>query len=88
MLPISKDLIKEADSLFYYFIWNGKDKVKRNVMISEVKKSGLNMLDIDSMVRTRLVVCIKKCLEDCKSPWKAFLKVILILVSSEAHIAL
>ena len=57
-------------------------------MISEVKKSGLNMLDIDSMVRTRLVVCIKKCLEDCKSPWKAFLKVILILVSSEAHIAL
>ena len=42
MLPISKDLIKEADLLFYYFIWNGKDKVKRNVMISEVKKGGLN----------------------------------------------
>ena len=42
VLPISKDLIKEADSLFYYFIWNGKDKVKRNVMISEVKKGGLN----------------------------------------------
>ena len=42
MFPISKDLIKEADSLFYYdFIWNGKDKVKRNVMISEVKKGGL-----------------------------------------------
>ena len=57
-------------------------------MISEVKKSGLNMLDIDSMVRTRLVVCIKTCLEDCKIPWKAFLNVILILVSSEARIAL
>ena len=42
MLPISKDLIKEADSLFYYFIWNGKDNVKRNVMLSEVKKGGLN----------------------------------------------
>ena len=81
VLPISKDLIKEADSLFDYFIWNGKDKVKRNVMISEVKKSGLNMLDIDSMVRTRLVVCIKKYyLEDCKSPWKVFLNEILIPV--------
>ena len=55
VLPISKDLIKEADSLFYYFIWNGKDKVKRNVMISEVEKGGLNMLDIDSVVRTRRV---------------------------------
>ena len=72
VLPISIDLIKEADSLFYYFIWNGKDKVKRNVMISEVEKGGLNMLDIDYMVRTRRVICIKKHLEDYKSPWKAF----------------
>ena len=72
VLPISKDLIKEADSLFYYFIWNGKDKVKRNVMILEVEKGGLNMLDIDYMVRTRRVICIKKHLEDYKSPWKAF----------------
>ena len=48
MLPISKDLIKEADSLFYYFIWNDEDKVERSVMISEVQKGGLNMPDIDS----------------------------------------
>ena len=60
MLPISKDLVKEPDSLFYYFIWNGKDKVKRNVMTSEVEKGGLNMLDMDSMVRTRRVICLKK----------------------------
>ena len=72
VLPISKDLIKEADSLFYYFIWNGKDKVKRNVMISDVEKGGLNMLDIDYVVRTRRVICIKKYLEDYKSSWKAF----------------
>ena len=80
MLPISKDLIKEVDSLFYYFIWNGKDKVKRNVMISEVEKGGLDMLNIDSMVCTRRVICIKKYLEYYKSPWKAFLNEILIPV--------
>ena len=80
MLPVSKDLIKEADSLFYYFIWNGKDKVKRNVMISEGEKGGLDMLNIDSMVCTRRVICIKKYLEDYKSPWKAFLNEILIPV--------
>ena len=60
LMPVSKDLIKETDSLFYYFIWNGKDKVKRNVMISEVERGGLNMLDIDSMDLTRRVICIKK----------------------------
>ena len=58
VLPISEDLIKEADSHFYYFIWNWKDKVKRNVMISEVEKGGLYMLHIDSIVRTRRVRCI------------------------------
>ena len=56
VLPISKDLVKEADSLFYSFTWNGKDKVKRNVMTSEVEKGGSDMLDIDSMVRTRRVI--------------------------------
>ena len=84
LFPISKDLIKEADSLFYYFIWNGKDKVKRTVMISAVEKGGLNMLDIDSMVRSRRVICIKKkFLEDYKSPWKAFLNEILIPVGGK-----
>ena len=51
--------------------------------ISEVEKGGLNILDIDSMVRTRLVICIKKYLEDCKSPWKAFLNKILIPVGGK-----
>ena len=83
VFPISKDLIKEAYSLFYYFIWNGKDKVKRNVMISEVEKGGLNMLDIDSVVRTRRVICLKIYLEDYKSPWKAFLNEILIPVGGK-----
>ena len=72
VLPIYKDLVKEADSLFYSFIWNGKDKVKRNVMTLEVEKGGLNILDIDSMVRTRQVICLKKYLEDIKVRGKRF----------------
>ena len=38
VLPISEDLIKEADSPFYYFIWNGKDKVKRNVIYQKLSR--------------------------------------------------
>ena len=64
-----KDLIKEVDSLFYHFIMDRKDK--------KVK--------FDSTVRTlrtRRVICLKKCLEDytCKSAWKAFLNELLIPV--------
>ena len=35
------------------------------------------------MVRTRRVICIKKYLEDYKSPWKAFLNEILIPVGGK-----
>ena len=79
VLPISKDLIKEADSLFYYFIWNGKDKVKRNVMISEVTKGALNYNAGYWFYGSYQ----KKYLEGYKSPWKAFLNEILIPVGGK-----
>ena len=41
------------------------------------------MLDIDSMARTRRVICVKKYLEDYKSPGKAFLNEILIPVGGK-----
>ena len=64
--------MKEADSIFYHFIWNGKDKVKRNAIISEVENGGLNMLDTGYMIRTKRVICLQKFLEDYESPWKMF----------------
>ena len=72
-VSVSKDLMKEAESIFYDFIWNGKDKVKRNAVISEVENGGLNMLDTESMIRTKRVICLQKFLQDYESPWKMFL---------------
>ena len=72
-ISISKDLVKEAESIFYHFVWNAKDKVKRNAVISEVENGGLNMLDTESMIRTKRVTCLQKFLEDCESLWKMFL---------------
>ena len=65
---VSKDLVKGVESIFYHFIWNGKDKVKRNAVISEVENGGLNMLDTESMIRTKRVICLQKFLEDY---WKS-----------------
>ena len=50
------------------FIWNGKDKVKRNVLTATIENGGLNMFDIASMVHTKRVLCLKKHLEDYPSP--------------------
>ena len=59
-IPISKELLKNMDSIFYSFIWNGKDKVKRNVLTATLENGGLNMLNIDSMVRTKHVFLLKE----------------------------
>ena len=36
VIPISKELMKEANSIFYGFIWNGKDKAKRHALICDI----------------------------------------------------
>ena len=61
---VSKDLVKEAESILYHYIWKGKDKVKRNAVISEVENGGLNMFDTESMIHTKRVICLQKFLED------------------------
>lgn len=51
VIPLSKKLIKEKNSIIYEFIWNGKDKVKRHALISDGKNGGLRMLDIESLIK-------------------------------------
>ena len=67
VIPTSKELIKEVNSILYSFIWNGKDKVKRHALISDIEMGGLKMLDIDSMISAKRIICLKKFLEDYQS---------------------
>ena len=80
VIPLSKDLIKEANSVLYNFIWNGKDKVKRLALISDIEMGGLKMLDIQFMICAKRVTCLKKLLEDYSSPWKTILDKLLLPV--------
>ena len=73
VIPVPNDFVKEVNSIFYTFIWNAKDKVKRCALISDIDQGGLKMLDIESMINARRVICLKKFLEDYPSTWKSFL---------------
>ena len=77
-IAISKELIKEANSIFYTFVWNGKDKVKHHALISGIEKGGIKMLDIESVISAKRVTCLKKFLEDYTSPWKTILDKLLL----------
>ena len=77
VIALPKDLVKEVNSILYGFIWNGKDKVKRQALISDLKKGGLKMLDIESMIKAKRVAFPKKFLEEYPSTWKTILKKLL-----------
>ena len=80
VIPISKELIKEANSILYNFVWNGKDKVKRLSLISDIEMGGLKMFDIQSMICAKRITCLRKLLEDYSSSWKTILDNLLLPV--------
>ena len=73
VIPTSKELIKDVNSILYSFIWNGKDKVKHHALISYIEVGGLKMLEVDSMISEKRITCLKKFLEDYQSTWKTIL---------------
>ena len=59
VIPIPNDLVKEVNSIYYNFIWNGNDKVMCCALILDIDKGELKMLDIEPMISARRVICLR-----------------------------
>ena len=64
LICLSKDIIKEINSTIYSFIWRGNDKIRRHAIISDYKYGGLRMSDLQTLVDTQRIMCLKKYCED------------------------
>ena len=68
---VPKMYIKEIESCFNRFIWNGKpDKIKRLTLIGDYEKGVLNMVDINSYFKSLKVSWVKRLLSSKTSNWK------------------
>ena len=57
---------------------SGMEKIRLNAMLKyDVKNGGLRMLDIESLIKTKQIMCLKKFLQDYPSSWKIILGKIL-----------
>jgi len=74
MVGCSEKFLGDVKSYIYDFLWNGKDKVKRSVMIANYSEGGLKMVDISSVIRTQKIIWIKRYFENYIHPWKEYLK--------------
>ena len=73
LISNKKEFIKEINTLLYSFVWKGKDKVKRAVLIGPIENGGLKMPDINSMIAAQRIICIKRYLAPNIASWKFFL---------------
>ena len=55
---------KEIERLLYSFIWGSKnDKVKRTKLIQDLQRDGLNMVDVDSFIRSMKLTWLYRLLK-------------------------
>ena len=55
---IDKDVVTEANRIIFYFIWKGKDKVKRGSLVGDIKDGGLKAPHLESIIKTRRIIMI------------------------------
>ncbi len=52
MICLDKKLVNEANKIIFNFVWKGRDKVKRLVLVSDIEDGGLKAPHLDSIIKT------------------------------------
>ena len=70
---IDNNTVKEINSLFFSFVWNGKrDKVKRTTMCQPYVNGGLRMIDVQKFISSLKITWMRKIFNS-ESSWKRLL---------------
>lgn len=56
LICLSKDIIKQINSIICSFIWKGKDKIRRLTIISDYKNGGLRMPHLQTLIDTQRII--------------------------------
>jgi len=75
LLPTPKEIVNKLK-----FLWKGTDKVTRVSIINDYEKGGLQMIDLESMVKSLRLVWLKRLFNDSNATWKTYLLHLLELV--------
>ena len=65
-----KEIVKEVNKIIFNFNWEGKDKVKRSALISDVEHGGLRAPLLESIIKAQRIMCCKKFANSQQSSWK------------------
>ena len=69
----SGDFIKQLNTIIFNFLWKGPDKIARQAAINDVEFGGLNITDIETLIKASRLAWIGKLFSTGSLPWKAYL---------------
>ena len=72
MSPIPEEVIKEANRIFFKFLWKGQDRVARKAMINNLGNGDLNVLDLEMMVKSLRLARLRRLYIDEDAGWKRY----------------
>lgn len=62
VLKVPTEIVKQINKIFYNFIWNKNDRIKRTTLINEYEKGGMRMVDVESMIESLKAAWIPRLL--------------------------
>ena len=74
LMPTPSHIIKEVNQIIYKFLWKGTDKVTRLSAINKFEEGGLEMIDLETMIKALRLAWLSRIFSDGEGTWKTYLK--------------
>ena len=73
VVPALQDFIKQLNTIIYNFLWNGPDKIARCVATNNIAFGGVNLIDLESLIRSLRLAWLGRRFSRGSIPWKAYI---------------
>ena len=77
VLTTPEEFIKQLNTIIYNFLWKGTDKIARKAAVNDLKYGGLNLIDLETYVKSSRLAWLNSIFSEGSSPWKAYIKYLL-----------
>jgi len=78
VLPTPEAFIKQFNTIIYNFLWKGPDKVARPAVMNELKYGGLNLMDVETSIKSLRLAWFGRLFVERSSLWQASINHLLV----------
>ena len=77
VLTTPGEFIKQLNRIIYKFLWRGTDKIARLAAINDLEYGGLNLIDLETYVKSSRLAWLGRIFAEGSSQWKAYINYLL-----------